>query len=164
MTVGNDEVTLATVSGRLDELTDLFRRRLLDDRAKQAVIEDLQARLDRAEAALSAASLKPLVDGLSLVIERLQASDQADEFRASITDELEYVLETVGVAAISAKPGEPVDRLRHRVTSATGNGPELRVAELIRSGYEKHGVVLRPATVTAVRATTDTSSFDDLAQ
>lgn len=161
MSVADEEITLASIWGRLDELTDLFRRRLLDDRAKQAVIEDLQARLTRAEEAASAASLKPLVEGLSLVIERLHASDQAAELRTSITDELEYVLETLGVWVISAKAGEPVDRLRHHVASATGDGPELRVAELVRAGYEKDGIVLRPATVTAVRAVSGTSSLDD---
>lgn len=150
MTTREPDVTLATLSARLDGLTDLFRRRLLDDRSKQAVIEDLQARLTRAEKAASATSLKPLVDGISLVIERLQTAEPSEDLRTSIVDELEYVLESLGVTGVAARTGDPVDRLRHEVVAASGEGPELRVAELVRAGYEKDGVVLRPAKITAM--------------
>ena len=61
MTAPAADVTLASLTERLDNLTDLFRRRLLDDRAKQATIEDLRTRLDRAERARDAESLRPLV-------------------------------------------------------------------------------------------------------
>jgi molecular chaperone GrpE (heat shock protein) len=135
---------------------------LLDDRAKQAVIEDLQARLTRADKAATATALKPLVDGLSMVIERLQSGEPSAALITSISSELEYVLESVvGVMAISGVPGDPVDRLRHEVAAATGEGTELRVVELLRTGYEKDGVVLRPAKVTAVRVPTATGGLSD---
>lgn len=145
----DDAVTLETLSEKLDGLTDLFKRRLLDDRSRQILIEDLQARLTRAEKAASATALKPVVDGLALVIERLRATDPDD--RLHVVDELEYVIESLmGVAPISAAAGDPVDRLRHEVLSARGEGRLLRVEELLRHGYEKDGVVLRPAKVAAV--------------
>lgn len=152
MTTGADETTLSALSERLDSLTDLFRRRLLDDRAKQAVIEDLQSRLTRADTAASAAALKPLIDSLALVIERLQSGQPSAELLASIGNELEYILESiVGVTTISAAAGDLIHGLRHEVVSASGHGTDLRVAELVRTGYEKDGVVLRPAKVIAVR-------------
>lgn len=150
MTGAGSEVTLSAVCDQLDGLADLFKRRLLDDRTKQTVIEDLQARLTRAERAVSATALKPVVEGLALVIERLQAVNPEDDLH--VIDELQYVLESLlGVTPIQANAGDPVERLRHEIASASGEGNELRVAELVRTGYEKDGVVLRPAKVMAVR-------------
>lgn len=151
MTAPESEVTLAALAERFDGLTDLFKRRLLDDRSKQFVIEDLQERLTRAEKAALAIALKPIVDGLALVIERVRAMNPDDDLH--VIDELEYLLESVvGVTPIQANAGDRVDRLRHEVASASGDGTELLVADLVRAGYEKDGVVLRPATITAVRA------------
>jgi molecular chaperone GrpE (heat shock protein) len=153
----SDEVTLVDLSERLDGLTDLFRRRLLDDRAKVAVIEDLQGRLDRADRMASASALSPLVDSLGLVMERLKSSDPTESLVTSIVSEIEYILESVvGVSQISADPGAPVDRRRHEVISASGDGSELIVAELVRAGYEKDGVVLKPAAIVAERVSSGT--------
>ena len=156
-TVNDDEVTLASVAEQLDGLTDLFKRRLLDDRAKQTVIEDLQARLTHAENVAAATALKPLVDSIALVIERMKGATPTAELVTSICSELEYVLEAVvGVAAITATSGDPVDRLRHEITSASGEGTDLCVDELIRVGYEKDGVILRPARISAIRSAAET--------
>ncbi len=147
-----DDVSSAVLLERIEGLTDLFKRRLLDDRAKQAAIEDLQARLTRAEEAAAATALKPIVDGLALVIERLRGAEPSESLVDSVAGELEYVLEAVvGATAISALPGEAIDGLRHEVASVSGEGAGLQVAELIRVGYEKDGVVLRPAVVAACR-------------
>ena len=157
MTAADGEVTLGMLSEQLGSLTDLFKRRLLDDRAKQSAIDDLQARLTRAEKAASATAVKPLVEALSLVIERLQSAEPSVDLVTSISNELEYVLESVvDVTTISAAPGDPVDRLRHEVSAALGEGTDLHVAELVRVGYEKDGVVLRPAKVKAVRVASAT--------
>lgn len=151
MTSTEGEVDLTTLSERLDELTDLFRRRLLDDRGKQAVIEDLQTRLTEADKAASAAALRPLVDSLALVIDRIACAEPTVDLRDSIVQELEAVVESLGVTSIAPAAGEPVDRLRHEVVSASGSGRELCVDELIRTGYEKDGVVLRAARISASR-------------
>lgn len=144
------EVTLANLGERLDGLTDLFRRRLLEDRSKQAVIEDLQTRLTDAEKAVAAGALRPVVDGLALAIERVAGAGASADLCGSIVDELEEVIASLGVQRILANAGDPIDRVRHEVVSASGDGSELRVGELVRVGYEKNGVVLRVAKVTAV--------------
>lgn len=154
MTTSEDEITPGVLAERLDALTDLFKRRLLDDRTKQAVIEDLQNRLTVAEKAASAMAVKPIVDGLSLLVERLRSINPDDEYH--IISELEYVLESViGVTPITALVGDSVDRIRHEVISASGDGAELSVIELVRVGYEKDGVVLRPAKIVARRGRVD---------
>ena len=146
----SDDVSCEVLLERIEALTDLFKRRLLDDRAKQVAIEDLQARLTRAENAASATALKPIVDALALIVERLRGAEPIESLVNSAANELEYVLEAVvGASTISARPGDAINGLRHEVASVSGEGTELQVAELIRVGYEKHGVVLRPAVVAA---------------
>jgi len=144
------EVTLASLSERLDSLTDLFRRRLLDDRAKQATIDDLKTRLERAEQAQAAEALRPLVTRVAQVVERLQSAPPSEDLRASLIEELEDILHLFGVTTIAGSGG--VDPRRHEIVSVTGEGSELRVGGLVRAGYEKDGVVLRPARITAIRA------------
>ena len=145
----NVGVTLESLAEQLTALTDLFRRRLLDDRAKQATIEDLQVKLERAERERAAESLRPLATRVSLVIERLQSMLPSTELNNSIIEELDDILETFGIRSFGL--GQEVDPRRHEIVSVSGNGPVLRANELIRAGYEKDGVVLLPARITAVR-------------
>ncbi|WP_250281896.1 nucleotide exchange factor GrpE [Frankia sp. CiP1_Cm_nod2] len=153
MTTTQGEVTLASLSERLDGLTDLFKRRLLDDRDKRAVIEELQARLRQAEEARAAESLRPLVTRIALLVERLETTDATEDLRGSVIEELKDVLESFGVTSVAV--GDTVDPRRHEIVSVTGEGPELRVGRLVRAGYEKDGFILRPARITAVRVTPD---------
>lgn len=158
MTTSEAEVSLATVVERLDGLQDLFRRRLLDDKNKNATIETLQAKLDRAERAQSAESLRPLVTRIALVIERLQSAPLTEDLRASIVEELEDILDLLGVTTFGAS--DMVHPRRHEIVSVTGEGSALRVAQVLRAGYEKDGVVLRPARITAVRVGVDLANSD----
>lgn len=145
----NGSTTLDSVAEQLSALTDLFRRRLLDDRTKQATIEDLQARLGQAESEQAAESLRPLVTRVALVIERLESTPPSTELNESIVEELHDLLDIHGIRPIGL--GHEVDPRRHEVVSVSGDGPVLQAGELVRTGYEKDGVVLRPARITAVR-------------
>lgn len=149
MSASNDGAQLDALTDQLAALTDLFRRRLLDDRTKQARIEDLQARLESAERKLAAESLRPLVTRISLVIERLMSMPPSTELSTSIVDELEDILLAFGVRSIGL--GHEIDSRRHEIVSVHGEGTVLRPEELVRSGYEKDGVVLVPARVKAAR-------------
>ena len=149
MSDNNGDATLDSLADQLATLTDLFRRRLLDDRAKQARIEDMQVKLERAERERAAESLRPLVTRISMVIERLQSTPPSTELSESIIEELDDILSTFGIRSIGL--GDEVDPRRHEIVSVSGEGPVLEAKELIRTGYEKDGVVLRPARITAVR-------------
>jgi len=159
MTTSADEVTLATIADRLDGLTDLFRRRLLEDRAKNSMLDSLQSKLERAERIQSAEALRPLVTRVAMVIERLQSAPSTEDLRYSIIEELEDLLHLFGVTPIEAV--EDVDPRRHEIVSVTGDGTRLRVGELVRAGYEKDGVVLRPARITAIRVGAGRPDADD---
>lgn len=141
--------TLESLAEQIAGLTDLFRRRLLDDKAKQSVIEEMQARIDRAEKERAAESLRPLVTRVSLVVERIRSTPPSPELSDSLVEELEDVLGAFGVRAFGL--GHAVDPRRHEIVSVEGEGPVLRAHELIRAGYEKDGIVLQPARITVVR-------------
>lgn len=153
MSTADSEVTLASLSDQLNVLTDYFRRRLLNDRAKQTVIDDLQRRLTDAETARSVAALRPLVVRLALAIERIESAPPSEDLKLSVIDELHDILDMFGVSRIGM--ADEVDPRRHEIVSVTGDGPRLRVGELLRAGYEKDGIVLRPAQVTAIRVPMD---------
>lgn len=146
----DDAATLDSVAEQLGALTDLFRRRLLDDRAKQSLIDELHLRLERAERERAAESLRPLVTHIALVVERLESTPPSAELAGSVVDELHDILGTLGVRTIGL--GTEIDARRHEIVSASGVGPTLQADTLVSVGYEKDGVVLRPARITAVRS------------
>lgn len=141
----------AGVEARLDELTDLFRRRLLDDRDKRRMLDDALDRVRAAEAGPFRQYLHPVVAGLALVLDRLDSYEGADpDFAASVRDELLDVLGRHGVTPVAADG--PVDLGRHEVVAVEGApdvaGP-MEVTRLVRRGFEHAGWVFRPAQVIA---------------
>ena len=142
------DVTLKELAEKVDGLTDLFKRRLMDDRAKVALIEDLHNRLTESEKRASADAKKPLVEAIALVIDRLQDAEPSEALIRSIESELQYVLEAVvGVNIVEAQVGQEVDRAVHQVVEVSGEGSLLLVEKQQRLGYQKDGVLLRPADV-----------------
>lgn len=136
------------VARRLDELADLFTRRLSDDRARRLAMEELTERLRQAELGPFRQILHPFVHGVALVIDRLDRYQGADpDFAASIRDELADVLARHGVLEVAADGDfdpashEAVD-LRHDPDLPPG-----AVLELRRTGFAHGGWVFRPAQV-----------------
>jgi molecular chaperone GrpE (heat shock protein) len=142
---------LAGLAGQLDQLQDLFRRRLLDDRDKRQLIDALSAKVDRLEKARAAEAERPLVTRIALVIDRIEGRPPDESgFLPSIADELIDVLEAIGVTPIPVT--EAFDSRKHEVVRVEGgSGDELRVTAVLRQGYEKSDVILRPAQVAVVR-------------
>ncbi|MQA06466.1 MAG: nucleotide exchange factor GrpE [Streptosporangiales bacterium] len=133
---------------RLDELMDLFTRRLLDDRQKRATIEVLQQELDHARQGLAAEYLLPLVHEIALVVDRLDRYDGADpEFAASVAAELVEALARQGVTEITVD--DEFDPSRHEAVETTDRAelPAGQVVEVRRRGFAHTAAVLRPAQV-----------------
>jgi molecular chaperone GrpE (heat shock protein) len=139
------------IQARLDELVDLFRRRLLDDRDKRRLIDEAFERVRSAEEGAFRQSLQPFAVGVALVIDRLDGYTGADPgFAASIRDELLDVLERQGVVEIEA--AGPVDPRLHevsRVVDAVDAGATPTVHHLLRRGYRHGDWVFRAARVVA---------------
>ncbi|MGH3096644.1 MAG: nucleotide exchange factor GrpE [Streptosporangiales bacterium] len=135
------------VVNRLDELRDLFQRRLLDDRGKREAIETLREELRQAKDGPFREFLEPLIHGLALVIDRLDRYDGADpQFVRSVRDELLDVLARHGVTQVEADVFDP-DRHEAVASAATGGAPAGRVVELRRRGFAHGSRVFRPAQV-----------------
>lgn len=141
----------ASIEERLDELADLFRRRLLDDRDKRRLIDAACARAQAAEDGMFRQFLHPVVVGLAQVIDRIDAYDgAAREFVESLRDELLDVLGRHGVVPVSGSG--PVDPTRHEVVAIVDDAtPEhpMEVERVLRRGFEHAGWVFRPARVVA---------------
>lgn len=133
---------------RLDELQDLFTRRLLDDRQKRSTIDALREELDHARQGLAAQYLLPLVREVALVVDRIDGYTGSDpEFASSVGDELLELLARHGVDEISTAGA--FDPARHEAVDTTVR-PELpdgAVVEVRRRGYAHATGVLRPAQV-----------------
>lgn len=139
---------LAEITQRLDELADLFVRRLADDRARRLAVEELSERLKQAELGPFRQYLHPFVQGMALVVDRLDRYDGPDpEFVGSIRAELLDLLDRYGVREIDVTEGfdpatqEAVDTGRDPVA------PAGTVLEVRRTGFVHGSWVFRPAQV-----------------
>lgn len=141
---------LDAIRGEVAALKDLFRRRLLDDRANHRALDLLHARAQTAESGLGAEYLVPVVSQLIRLVDRAELRESHDEdFVESLVDEIRVILENSGVEDIRGTD-IPVDRRAHEVRLVRGDPPgRLYVESVIRRGYSYCGKILRPATVEA---------------
>jgi molecular chaperone GrpE (heat shock protein) len=139
----------------LDELRDLFRRRLLDDRDKRLLVEELHDRVQRAEEGIALEYLLPLIFRIMLVVDRLDDYAGADpDFVASIREEMLLAFSQHGVESVDGLG--PVDPGFHEVVGVQGGrdrpGAALMVERVVQRGFRYGARLLRPARVTAVPA------------
>ncbi|GAA3219461.1 nucleotide exchange factor GrpE [Actinocorallia longicatena] len=133
MTEGPPEIALSDVHQELIELKDLFRRRLLEDRDKKRLIDQLQDKL--ADQGPFREYLQPVVHQLALLIDRIDGYEGPDaEFATSVRDELLETLLGHGVQQVPTDilfhPGchemvaaEPSEELpHHTITLVRGRG------------------------------------------
>lgn len=92
---------LATLATEVAELRDLFQRRLLEDKAKNRLYEELYVQLTLARGGLAEEVLAPLLRELLLLVDLVDGFKAAsDDALASIRDELNEVLERRAVRRI----------------------------------------------------------------
>lgn len=146
----------ARILAGLNQLTDLFRRRLLDDKAKAQAISALSAAAD-------AQRLAPLCREFALLLDRIAAyrSDGADaqDFVASIGDEILAILAHYGFEPIASP--KTFDPTTQRIVGISEKPPEgadgaavaldNTVVAVQRAGYRLNGTVIRPEEVIVYR-------------
>lgn len=136
------------------QLRDLFHRRLLEDRQRQQLYDELYRQLEFAQKGLVDQFIAPMARELVLVLDRLDglaghADDQAKETLTTVQVELLEVLARRGVRPVAAV-GERFDPAKHeavereRVTDPSQDGVVLAQR---RPGYVIEDRVLRPAQV-----------------
>lgn len=145
---------LTTLADEVGQLRDLFHRRLLEDRQRQQLYDELYRQLEFARKGLADEYVAPMVRELLLVLDRIDAlaahvGTEAGELLGTVRVELLEVLTRRGVRTVPAV-GEPFDPAVHEavervpVTDAAADGV---VQTEHRSGYLFDDRLLRPARV-----------------
>src|SRR3989442_15721532 len=93
---------LASVSEEISQLRDLFYRRLLEDKDKRRLYDELFAQLEFARSAISRQVVGLLLTEICLVLDRIDSHTAPDEFVESIRAELTELLVRRGVERIEA--------------------------------------------------------------
>lgn len=152
------EFTLEEIATEVGALRDLFQRRLLEDRAKSRLYDELYTQVGFVREELARTYLKPLYGELLLIIDRLRAR-LGDEVAESVVIELEEILGRRDVRKISASGHfDPAvhDAVRTETSDDVARG---RILSVLRDGYSLGREVLRPAAV-IVSSGPSTQPFD----
>lgn len=129
-------------------LRDLFARRLMDDKVKNAAIEKLS---DSNAALIKSAEEKQVLDfakELILICDRISNRPTSDAFAYSIMEEILEVMARRGIEQIQQL--DTFDPRIHNsvsVVEATDNLPANSITSVLRHGYIRDGKVIRAADV-----------------
>lgn len=142
----------AALGAKLDELTDLFRRRLLEDKSKQRAFDELYEQLQFARSGLTDQFMTPLVKEVLLVCDRIETSAEGSPVLWSVLDELLEVFRRRGLEEISCD-GLFDPKVHEGVAVETVLDPskDNRVVAVRRAGYRLGDRVVRPARVVVSR-------------
>ncbi|MEI8080386.1 MAG: nucleotide exchange factor GrpE [Actinomycetes bacterium] len=146
-------------SGKLAELTeqvaglrDLFARRLMEDKTKKAMFDELYSQMQFAKEGLIKSTIAPMISELLLVIDRIETSEDDSAMVQSVRDELLEVLARRGVQPIEATTGVPFDATIHQAVGAIDDDlPTGYIVAQERTGYRQGASLLRPAQVIVSR-------------
>lgn len=88
-----NEVTLESVSAQVSELRDLFVRRLYEDKNTKALVQQVNASLERRDAIDKRNAVAPFIKELLLAVDRLRTNAPSDELNQSVCDEIVTILD-----------------------------------------------------------------------
>lgn len=136
---------LTEMTTRLANLEDLFKRRLLNDKAVKKDSDALVARLEFLEKAVQGDLQKPLAEGIVDVLDGFlrKAERTVDDERVGL--QLTQTLNAAGFTLISGR--EPWDPTLHEVVDCQGEGSQCRITAIVSLGLVRAGVVMRSAKV-----------------
>lgn len=139
---------LASIQTELGQLSDLFRRRLLEDRAKNDLIETVQEQARAAQERLNRRDVEGLFRELLLAVDRLHDGPPSERLNASVADEILDVLRRRELAEVDAAGA--FDPRVHEVVATVETGDVLpsTITAVERRGFSLAGRLLRPARVT----------------
>jgi len=133
------------------QLKDLFQRRLLDDKVKLQVINELTTKLDDLR-------LMPLCREIVLLLDRLEKNSDCSEntslnmvdFITSIYEELLAIFGHYGLEQVETSLVYNYASQRIISTVQDDETPDMMVAKSLRRGYKLNGTLLRPEEVVIV--------------
>ena len=148
----SEEVLHEKVSYIVDKVEDiesLITRRLLEDKAKNSLIEEYliyRQDLDKGE------KFAPFMKQILQVIDRIESSEEKSDLLTSIAEELLQILSLNGLQVIDNSG--MIDPSMHEVVNTvavTDEQSENNIVEVLQKGYLLNNRVLRPSKVTIAK-------------
>ncbi len=147
----SEEVLHEKVSYIVDKVEDiesLITRRLLEDKAKNSLIEELKQYLIYRQDLDKGEKFAPFMKQILQVIDRIESSEEKSDLLTSIAEELLQVLSLNGLQVIDNSG--MIDPSLHEVVNTvavTDEQSENNIVEVLQNGYLLNNRVLRPSKV-----------------
>lgn len=151
----SEEVLHEKVSYIVDKVEDiesLIIRRLLEDKAKNSLIEELKQYLIYRQDLDKGEKFAPFMKQILQVIDRIESSEEKSDFLTSIAEELLQILSLNGLQVIDNSG--TIDPSMHEVVNTvavTDEQSENNIVEVLQKGYLLNNRVLRPSKVTIAK-------------
>ena len=147
----SEEVLHEKVSYIVDKVEDiesLITRRLLEDKAKNSLIEELKQYLIYRQDLDKGEKFAPFMKQILQVIDRIESSEEKSDLLISIAEELLQILSMNGLQVIDNSG--MIDPSMHEVVNTlavTDEQSENNIVEVLQKGYLLNNRVLRPSKV-----------------
>lgn len=147
----SEEVLHEKVSYIVDKVEDiesLITRRLLEDKAKNSLIEELKQYLIYRQDLDKGEKFAPFMKQILQVVDRIESSEEKSDLLTSIAEELLQVLSLNGLQVIDNSG--MIDPSLHEVVNTvavTDEQSENNIVEVLQNGYLLNNRVLRPSKV-----------------
>ncbi|MCG4864303.1 nucleotide exchange factor GrpE [Streptococcus mitis] len=151
----SEEVLHEKVSYIVDKVEDiesLITRRLLEDKAKNSLIEELKQYLIYRQDLDKGEKFAPFMKQILQVIDRIESSEEKSDLLTSIAEELLQILSLNGLQVIDNSG--MIDPSMHEVVNtvaAADEQSENNIVEVLQKGYLLNNRVLRPSKVTIAK-------------
>lgn len=151
----SEEVLHEKVSYIVDKVEDiesLITRRLLEDKAKNSLIEELKQYLIYRQDLDKGEKFAPFMKQILQVIDRIESSEEKSDFLTSIAEELLQILSLNGLQVIDNSG--MIDPSMHEVVNTvavTDEQSENNIVEVLQKGYLLNNRVLRLSKVTIAK-------------
>jgi grpE len=151
----SEEVLHEKVSYIVDKVEDiesLITRRLLEDKAKNSLIEELKQYLIYRQDLDKGEKFAPFMKQILQVIDRIESSEEKSDLLISIAEELLQILSLNGLQVIDNSG--MIDPSMHEVVNTvavTDEQSENNIVEVLQKGYLLNNRVLRPSKVTIAK-------------
>lgn len=151
----SEEVLHEKVSYIVDKVEDiesLITRRLLEDKAKNSLIEELKQYLIYRQDLDKGEKFAPFMKQILQVIDRIESSEEKSDLLTSIAEELLQILSLNGLQVIDNSG--MIDPSMHEVVNTvavTDEQSENNIVEVLQKGYLLNNRVLIPSKVTIAK-------------
>ena len=137
---------------KVEDIESLITRRLLEDKAKNSLIEELKQYLSYRQDLDKGEKFAPFMKQILQVIDRIESSEEKSDLLTSIAEELLQILSLNGLQVIDNSG--MIDPSMHEVVNTvavTDEQSENNIVEVLQKGYLLNNRVLRPSKVTIAK-------------